>query len=166
MTRRTPVVSRPDPKGYFLAEDAGRGLLPWSHVVERMTGARNYWVASTGRDGRPHCLPVWGVWHDERFVFSTSPIAKKARNVRANPWAVVHLENGAEVVVVEGPVLELTDAEALERFRVAYNPKYEWDFTLEQLSNGGVFSVEVARAFAWLGDEGDAFAGTATRWVF
>ncbi len=77
MTRRTPVVSRPDPKGYFLAEDAGQGLLPWSHVVQRMTGARNYWVATTGRDGRPHCMPVWGVWQDEQFVFSTSPIASK-----------------------------------------------------------------------------------------
>ena len=66
-------VSRPEPSGYFLDADSGAGLLPWSHVVDRMGTARNYWVATTGANGLPHCMPVWGVWLDEEFVFSTSP---------------------------------------------------------------------------------------------
>ena len=37
-------------------------MLPWSHVEERMLGPRNYWVATVRPDGRPHAVPVWGVW--------------------------------------------------------------------------------------------------------
>jgi len=48
-----------------------------------------------------------------------------------------------------------------------YNPKYGWDFTFEQVeSEGGVFVVQPSKAFAWCGDQGEAFSGTATRWVF
>jgi hypothetical protein len=50
-------------------------------------------------------------------------------------------------------------------FLEAYNPKYTWDFTPDQVSRG-VFDVRCEQAFAWLGSEGAAFGGTATRWRF
>jgi Pyridoxamine 5'-phosphate oxidase len=161
-----PRVSRPEPRGYFMSADRGSGLLPWEHVAERLSAARNYWVATSGADGRPHCMPVWGVWNDREFVFSTSPISRKARNLATNPYAAVHLESGDQVVVVEGPVRELRDAEALRQFLGAYNPKYSWDFDLGQLTGGGVYAVRPERAFAWLDGQGEGFSGTATRWVF
>ncbi len=145
---------------------SGAGLLHWQHVAERMSAAKNYWVATTGPTGRPHCMPVWGVWNDPDFVFSTSRISRKARNLARNPYAVVHLESGDQVVVVEGPVSEVRDVEALQRFLDAYNPKYSWDFRLEQLTPGGVYAVRPRKAFAWLDSRGEGFSGTATRWVF
>ena len=161
----TPTASRPEPAGYFKKAEEGAGLLPWSHVAEQMTPARNYWVATASPDGRPHSMPVWGVWLEDCFWFSTGPTTLKARNLLANPRVVVHLESGAELVVVEGEASEVRDSEHVERFLELYNPKYSWDFTPAQLESGGLFRVRPRRVFAWRGDEGDAFAATATRWT-
>lgn len=161
-----PRVSRPSPKGYFLEADQGTGLLPWSHATDQLERARNYWLATSGSDGRPHCMPVWGIWIDEHFVFSTGPTTKKARNLTENPNAVIHLESGAQVVILECRVREVTASDALEAFRITYNAKYDWDFTTDQLSAGGVFGLWPITAFAWCGDHGEEFSGTATRWKF
>ena len=109
---------------------------------------------------------VWGLWTDQRFVFSTGPATKKARNLAENPRAVLHLESGAQVVVLECRGREVTSVDVLEAFRIGYNAKYDWDFTPEQLSGGGVYELLPTTAFAWCGDHGEAFSGTATRWTF
>lgn len=110
-------------------------------------------------------MPVWGVWLTDRFVFSTSPESRKARNVFENPWCCVHLEDGNVVIVVEGRAVELRDPAELLVFLDVYNPKYDWNFTPDQVTRG-VFAVRPEQAFAWLGGEGEAFGGTATRWQF
>ncbi len=61
---------------------------------------------------------------------------------------------------------EVREPQELERFLLAYNPKYGWDFRLEQLTGGGVYSVRPRKAFAWLDGQGEGFSGTATRFVF
>lgn len=160
----TARATRPEPAEYFKPEHEGEGLLPWSHVRERMEPARNYWVA-TCADDRPHSMPVWGVWLDDEFWFSTGPGTRKARNLLANPRIVVHLESGADLVVVEGHAHEVRDEASVTRFLASYNPKYAWDFEVPQLTGGGLFRVRPERVFAWRGDEGDAFSGTATRWT-
>ena len=162
----SPVASRPEPAGYFLPADQGSGLLDWGDTVARLSLARNYWVATADADGRPHSMPVWGVWLDDRFVFSTSPVSRKARNLKANPQAVLHLESGAELVVVECTASEVRDPARLGAFLAAYNPKYDWNFTAADVENGGVYELRPVKAFAWLGDHGEAFSGTATRWSF
>ena len=164
--KREPVASRPEPRGYFLASDEGSGLLSWESAVARLVEARNYWIATASADGAPHAMPVWGVWLDHCLFFSTSPHSRKARNIARNPRVVVHLESGAQLVVVEGTATEVSDPVAIAAFVEAYNPKYGWDFTAEQLGSGGLFRLQPRKAFAWLGDEGEAFSGTGTRWVF
>jgi hypothetical protein len=161
-----PTATRPAPADYFLAAEEGTGLLPFSHATQQLVHARNYWLATAGLDGRPHCMPVWGVWADERFVFSTGTATKKARNLEANPHATLHLESGAQVVVVECLCREVVEPRALEVFRLTYNAKYTWDFTQEQLSEGGVYELRPTKAFAWCGDHDEDFSGTATRWTF
>jgi hypothetical protein len=111
-------------------------------------------------------MPVWGVWLEGRFLFSTGPRTRKARNIAENPLAVVHLESGAELVVVEGAVRQVSDSGAVNDFLAAYNPKYGWTFTADDFRSGGLFEIRPQKAFAWLGDEGDAFAGAGTRWIF
>ncbi len=164
--QQNPQASRPHAPGYFLPSDQGAGLLTWSVVRECLVAARNYWVATASSDGIPHAMPVWGVWLDDRFLFSTGPRTRKARNVTENPFAVVHLESGSELVIVEGTVRQSSDARTISDFLAAYNPKYSWNFTADDFRSGGLFEVRPQKAFAWLGDEGDAFAGAGTRWVF
>lgn len=165
MPLRVVHRSRPATPGYFLAANEGPGLLDWDETARRFAAPRNYWVNTASTDGRPHAMPVWGAWLDDRFVFSTSPDSRKARNLRQNPQVVVHLEDGNAVIVVEGRATELRDSAELLAFLAAYNPKYNWNFTPDQVARG-VFAVHPEQAFAWLGGEGEAFGGTATRWRF
>jgi len=45
-----PRVSRPYMPGYGISgADQGSGLLDWSLAAQRLTEARNYWVATSGR---------------------------------------------------------------------------------------------------------------------
>lgn len=158
-------VARPSTPGYFRPANEGSGLIEWKSIEDRLASAHNYWVATASKAGRPHAMPVWGVWLGDRFAFSTSPESRKARNLKANPLVVVHLEDGNAVIAIEGRAHEQRDRAKLLAFLDVYNPKYHWNFTPDQVSEG-VFEVLPERAFAWLGGEGDAFGGTATRWRF
>ena len=62
------------------------GALPWSWAEERLVANRNYWVVTASANARPSSMPVWGVWlpSTERFWFSCSPNARKARNIATN----------------------------------------------------------------------------------
>ncbi len=46
--------------------------LDWSWAAERLAANRHFSVVTASREGRPHALPVWGVWDDGdlRFAFS------------------------------------------------------------------------------------------------
>ena len=157
--------SRPATPGYFRPADEGSGLLDWEETAARFAAAKNYWIGTASASGRPHAMPVWGVWLGDRFAFSTSPDSRKARNLRANPQVAVHLEDGDVVIALEGRATEMRDRTELLAFLDAYNPKYRWNFTVDQVLHG-VFDVRPECAFAWLGGEGEAFGGTATRWRF
>jgi len=163
---RIVETSRPDAPGYFDPSDEGEGLLDWSAVEQRLVSARNYWVSTASPSGAPHAMPVWGVWLEDGFLFSTGPRTRKARNLAANPRAVVHLESGAQVVVVNGIARQVFDADLIGAFVSAFNPRYGWNFTAADLRSGGLFEVRPLEAFAWLGDEGSDFSATGTRWVF
>jgi len=149
------------PEGYGI-DRATEGLLPWSYVGERMASSRNYWVGTTRPNGRPHVAPVWGVWLDEAFYFSSDPASVKGRNLAANPELVVHLESGDEVVILEGIAEAVTDQAILARFVDAYDAKYQYR---PDISNPayGFYRLRPRVVFAWR--ERD-FPQSATRWVF
>lgn len=157
-----PKASRPNMTGYGIQDaDSGKGLLQWSWAVERLTKAHAYWVATVRPDGRPHVMPVWGIWRDDEFLFSTGPKSRKARNLAANPACVVSVEAGGDSVIVEGVAVQVTDKQLVKEFAKAYGPKYDWD-TEELLEP--VFRVRPSAAFAFT-ENGD-FDETATRWTF
>lgn len=162
-TPLTPQASRPHMPGYgILDADAGRGLLPWSWAAERMAKSHNYWVATTRPDGRPHVMPVWGVWLDDGFYFSTGAGTRKAQNLAANPRCVVCSECADEAIIVEGVVEEVTAQSLPPQFKDAYVEKYKWDV---DPSEGGIYVVRPRVAFAFI-ENADDFAGSATRWRF
>jgi len=156
-----PEAARPSFPGVYGINDGEEGLLEWGWATERLSGARNYWVATTGPGGNPHAMPVWGVWLDDVFYFSSSPESRKARNLDANPATVVHLESGDEVVILEGDAEQVTDGALLQRLGEDYSRKYE----LEVSFTGGrpLFGVRTRVAYAWR--ERD-FPATATRFSF
>jgi nitroimidazol reductase NimA-like FMN-containing flavoprotein (pyridoxamine 5'-phosphate oxidase superfamily) len=139
-----------------------QGLLPWEWAEERLAVARNDWIASTKPDGRPHVMPVWGVWLDGALLFATDRISRKGKNLAANPFVVVHLESGDEAVILEGRALEVTDPAALRSYAAAYEAKYAFRPDVNEKGNV-TLGVRPKRAFAW--KETD-FPSSPTRWEF
>ena len=155
-----PKASRPYMPGYgILDAQSGKGLLPWSWAVERLSDGHNYWIATTRPDGRPHAMPVWGVWFDNRFYFSTGEQSRKARNIVENPQCVVGTERGTDAIVVEGTAELITDEAVRKRFAEFYSEKYQWHMTG---FGEPIYAVRPPVVFGLtLG-----LAETATRWVF
>ena len=152
---------------YGLADaGSGRGLLPWDWAAERLSSAHNYWLATAAQDGRPHLMPVWGVWLDETFYFSTGPTTVNGRNLAANPALVVHLESGEDTVILEGVAEQVTEPSLVGRINDLYGPKYDW---AQQIP--AFYALRPHIAMAWLCRGGGPtsesdFKGTATRWRF
>ncbi len=139
--------------------------LPWAWAAHRLTVARNYWIATTRPDGRPHTRPVWGIWMQEAFYFSTGSLA--AANIAHGSKITVHLESGDETVIVEGTAEEVADTALREDFAQLYSEKYHWEIDPADLP----YRVRPRVAFGWFSDgsgldKGALFHGTATRWTF
>lgn len=154
-------IDRPEPGLYFGPRE--RGFLDWDTLIWRFAAEKSYWLATMGT--APHTMPVWGIWQQDSFRFSTYPHSKKARNLRHTPSANVHLANTEAVLVMECNAVELESNDDLQDFVDDYNPKYKWNFTLEDVA-GGVFALTPHTAFAWAAGEGSGFHDTATRWHF
>jgi general stress protein 26 len=146
------------PAGY-VSKGAKHEFLPWTWVTERLERSHNYWICTTRADGRPHAIPVWGVYVDGTIIFSTDPSSLKARNMKRNPAVTVHLEGGDEVVITEGMVEEIKLNNSIDD---AYNEKYK--MRLSTFSGPTtIYSLKPKIVLAWTEKE---FATNSTRWEF
>jgi PPOX class probable F420-dependent enzyme len=136
--------------------------LAWDWARRRLVTAHNYWISTTRPDGRPHAMPIWGLWIDETFLFSTARRSRKARNLARDPRLIVHLESGDQTVILEGRAREITDRALLDRYATTYHSKYR--YRPDPADRAQVtYGVRPARAYAWR--ERD-FPASATRWRF
>ena len=157
-----PEAGRPSFPGVYGIREDDAGLLDWGWATERLERARNYWISTASPDGRPHAMPVWGVWLDDVLYFSSAPNSRKARNLAANPRTVVHLESGDEVVIVEGTADLVTDEALLKRISEDYSAKYSFEVTFT-VEGRGLVAVHPRLAYAWVEQD---FQASATRFTF
>jgi nitroimidazol reductase NimA-like FMN-containing flavoprotein (pyridoxamine 5'-phosphate oxidase superfamily) len=161
----TVEIGRPYMKDYGLDTTNLEGILKWEWISEHLLKAHNYWIASAQPNGKPHAMPVWGVWLEDTFYFSTGRQSRKGRNLVANPQVVVHLESGDEVVILEGIVREIKDIPLMEQIAKVYAAKYNGIETSTDPSSleNVVYALQHQVVYGWL--ESD-FVNTATRWRF
>jgi PPOX class probable F420-dependent enzyme len=100
----------------------------------RLLTERNVWLATVRVDGRPHLVPIWFVWVNDRFYICTEAKSVKVRNLRTNPRAVVSLENGNQPLIAEG-VARLPDGPPPPEVVAAFKEKYDWDITTDASYN-------------------------------
>lgn len=156
-----PQADRPFAPGYgIVGPGDGKGLLSWAWVERKMNRCRTFWLATIhSRDARPHVMPVWGVWLDNAFYFSTGRKSRKGQNLAANPACSVTNDDGEEAVILEGEARPLNDAVALERAAAAYQKKYKWDL---RGMGEPIFEVRPAKVFGFIEK---SFPKSATRWT-
>jgi PPOX class probable F420-dependent enzyme len=161
-----PAAERPYMPGYgVLAPDEGTGLLPWSWAEERLGTSKDFWLVTVRPDGRPHAMPVWGVWWTGSFWFTCGRRSRKARNLAEEPRCTVTSEDTQEPVVIEGVAEVVTEpgpiAALVEVLNAKYGGMYSVDFLDPEVN--ATIRVRPERAF---GIAHDDFTGSPTRWTF
>ena len=156
----TPKASRPQIPGYGIDENNKKGLLPWTWASDILTKTQNYYLTTVRSDGRPHVMPIWGVWISDRFYFSTGRKSVKARNIERNPNCVLCAGDASEALILEGSASKFEDKAGLKKLAAAYKKKYGMD----PLGMGEpVFVIDPSVVF---GQIEKTFVQTATRWMF
>jgi len=152
--------------GYgILPADQGTGLLPWSWAERRLRDSHDYWVATVWPDGRPHTMPVWGVWDEDVLWFSSSLRSRKIRNLQAGSDVSMSTEDPRNPVVLEGSAEIVTEGAVILHFLHLMNAKYDTDYGPDFLDPAKNASVRVRPRWAFGVAEGD-FGGSPTRWEF
>jgi pyridoxamine 5'-phosphate oxidase-like protein len=152
-----PVAEALDfPEGYGKAT----APLPWSVVRTELERAQHYWVTTVRPDGRPHVVPVEGLWIDDAWYYSGSKEAVHYRSVAANPQAVMHLEEATKAFIVEGEVLPIDPAPPLAA-RLAKVSRQKYGYAPDAGEHAGFLMLSPRRVFAWT-----AFPKDATRFRF
>ncbi len=151
---------------------------PWDDIERLLIDAQLYWIITVRADGRPHAVPLVGVWHDGAFAFCTGPEEQKQRNLEIHPQvAITTGSTGAHGwdtgidLVVEGTAERVTDADSLQTLAAAWSAKYGEDWMFEvrgqefvELSESGgssstsggasVYRVTTAKVIAFGGPHG------------
>ena len=109
-----------------------RGEAPWSTAKERLENPekpRTYWLATVREDGRPHVMPIIGLWMEGAFYCISGEGTRKARNLAREPRCVV--VTGTTTLpsldlIVDGVAAMVTDEAELRRVTEAFRTRMEW----------------------------------------
>jgi len=166
LKNKSPKITRPDIPGYGLPKSK-KGLLPWKWAEDRLKKSRQFWIATTRPDGRPHVMIIWALWMDGLLYFSTGKNSRKARNLAANPHCTMCTDAADQAVVLEGAVETERTVETIRKFVPLYEKKYKW-----KLGEMGEKMISLEDPVFYLrprvgfGLWEKKFSTSATRWIF
>ena len=163
---KSPKVTRPDIPGYGVPKSK-KGLLSWKWAEDRLKKSRQFWIATTRPDGRPHVMVIWALWFDGALYFVTGSTSVKAKNLAANPHCTICTENAAEAVIIEGTTETEKDVAKIREFLKVYEKKYKFDMSgMEDDMSDLKEPVFFLRPKVAFGMVEKTFTKSATRWIF
>ena len=97
----------------------GSAVLPWSRPRDLLTAKSaspdiTFFLGTVRPDGRPHAAGIGALWHDGDFYITSSPAARRARNLAANPACTLSVRLETIDLVFEGEAYRTTDPATLE----------------------------------------------------
>ena len=136
-------------------------MAPWADVDRKLAEAKHYWLATVRSDGRPHVVPVDGLWLEARLCFGGVESTVWQRNMRHDPRVTVHLDDSVAAVIVEGTcAVEVPDRTGAEALVAASKSKYNYAPPIDAYLSG-VWTLSPEKVLAWTDLTVDA-----TRFVF
>ena len=127
----------------------GARPLEWDKARVRLESpekGRTNWLATTRPDGRPHLMPLLGVWLDGAFYFITGERTRKGQNLAQDPRCTIATSSTTLPsldVIVEGEAEQVTDETELRRVIEAFSSKMEWPLDVRE---GRVFGPNAPTA--------------------
>jgi len=110
----------------------------WAEARGQLDAANTYWLATVNPDEAPHVMPVFGVWLDDVFYFTSGEAARKAKNLARNSRCVITATGKSLDLIVEGEAVKVRDESRLQRVAKLYASKYGWHLTVQD----GTYSAE------------------------
>jgi hypothetical protein len=176
MTPVTEFLFRPEDATPMSTDPAD--LMDWSAAAEQLAALPKYWLATGRASGRPHVMPVMGVWLGGSLTVSSRPGSVKGRNLLrgggggdGGGHCVVTAATDLGDLVLEGVAGHVTDLGRQRDLAEAFVAKYDWRFALrdgrvydDSLPGSpeyAFFEITPEKAFGY-GPDGL----TATRWRF
>ena len=104
--------------------------LPWAAARERISQARWYWLGTVHPSGRPQIRPVLAVWVGDALYTTSSPQARKGRNLDRDGRCTVAVTADDMHLVLDGSASKVADPAVLESVAGAYRAKYDWPVTV------------------------------------
>jgi nitroimidazol reductase NimA-like FMN-containing flavoprotein (pyridoxamine 5'-phosphate oxidase superfamily) len=124
-------------------------ILDWAPVQAKLTEATQYWLATVRPDGRPHVVPLDGLWRNDRWYFGGSPETVKHANLQAEPRVALHLPDAQAAVIVEGRCEVITPSqEEAQALADGSKQKYGYGVPAEVYLTG-VWELTPTKVLAW-----------------
>lgn len=134
-----------------------RNIDRWRSLSSRLSREPTIWLATVRPDGRPHLVPVWFVWLDDKIYVATGSETRKFANMRHNQRVALALPDPDQVIIIEGEA-HIPDYRVADELADNFYNKYEWDFRYDDSATWRLIEVTPQRILAW-GDEYD-YEGT------
>jgi pyridoxamine 5'-phosphate oxidase-like protein len=136
-------------------------VLSWEEVERKLAESPTYWLATTRRDGRPHAVPVDGIWLAGALYFGGDPATVHIRNLGDDPRAVVHTESGGSPVIAEGVAeWHQPTEDEITGLVAATRTKYGYPASPDSYRSG-IWRLAPVRVLAW-----NVLYEDATRFTF
>jgi hypothetical protein len=102
----------------------GDAALEWSRARDALAGPPTpdvtHFLGTCRPDGTPHAAGVGAQWLDDDLYFTSSPAARKARDLAVNPRCTISVRLPGIDLVLDGTAARVTDPPTLERVAAGY----------------------------------------------
>jgi len=97
------------------------------------------WLASfvtVDTEGKPHVVPVWFTYDDEKVHVQTDRKSAKVRNIKRNDNVAVAVYSGEEAVIIRGKGRAVKDQKKFVKWTQQHIKKYNRLFNIAQKTEG------------------------------
>jgi hypothetical protein len=102
----------------------GHAALEWSRARDTLAAVPTpdvtHFLGTCRPDGTPHAAGVGAQWLDGDLYFTSSPTARKARDLAVNPRCTISVRLPGIDLVLDGSAVRETDPAALEQVAAGY----------------------------------------------
>lgn len=120
----------------------------WRLIEARLSRESNIWIATVRGDGRPHLVPLWYIWLNDKIYVCTGSETQKYTNMYHNQNVALSLPDAVNVVVIEGEA-HTADRALTDPLAEHFHNKYEWDFRYDETADWRLIEITPFKIMAW-----------------
>ena len=120
----------------------------WRAFEGRLGRELHIWLSTVRNDGRPHLVPLWFVWLEEKLYLATGSHTQKFLNLRYNQHVALSLPDAESVVIIEGEA-HVADWQTVDILADYFFHKYEWDFRYDDGIDWRLIEVTPRKILVW-----------------